>query len=191
MKKIYVISVFLASALLIVLAILPSSYAGFYKEDKLNSIVKESTIQNIIILRFAPDGDVKTTAMDIEIDDISKISEIIEKKCNELNENDKEMQQLIDEKENFYKKIESQGYGLHFALFRPMVKFKQILRASIFYRYFNDEDYTNINNQTILSGPQKVRILGFIGYVAFSVRFFGYVAINGYSIFRIDIKPTS
>lgn len=191
MKKIYVISVFLASALLIVLAILPSSYAGFYKEDRFNSNVKESTVQNIIILRFTPDGDVKTTAMDIEIDDISKISEELEKKCNELNENDKEMQQLIDEKENFYKKIESQGYGLHFALFRPMVKFKQILRASIFYRYFNDEDYTNINNQTILSGPQKVRILGFIGYVGFSGRFFGYVAINGYSIFRIDIKPTS
>lgn len=191
MKKINVISVFLASALLLVLAILPSSYAGFYKEDKISSNVKESTVQNIIILRFAPDGDVKTTAMDIEIDDISKISEIIEKKCNELNENDKEMQQLIDGKENFYKKIETQGHGFHFAFFRPMKQSKPILRSAILYRYFNDEDYTKVNNQTVALGPQKGRILGFIGYVGFSVRFFGYVAINGYSIFRIDIKPTS
>jgi len=154
----------------------------------LNADVQKSTIQNITILRFAPDGDTKTIAINIKTDDISNIPEIIKEKCNELDDNDKEMQQLIDEKDIIYQKIESQGHGLHFAIFRPMVKFKPILRVSLFYRYFNDEDYTILNNETTFLGPQKVRVLGFIGYVGFSTRFLGDFSINGYAVYRIDIK---
>ncbi|MGF3553940.1 MAG: hypothetical protein ACQXXF_01510, partial [Thermoplasmatota archaeon] len=148
------------------------------------------TVQNIIIFRFGPDGNVETTKTSIEINDKSNVLEAIRNKCNELYENDEELQQALDEKEDFSIKIESRGYGFHFAFFRPMRQSKLMLRSVILYRYFNDEDYTKVNNQTIATGPHKGRILVFVGYICFSDRFFGYIVIKGYSVFRIDIKQT-
>jgi hypothetical protein len=170
-------------ALFFGLAMLPSSSAVISETDSY-------TIQNIIIFRFSPDGDVKTITTNMETNNKFNVSETIVKKCNALYQNDEELQQFIDKKGDSYPKIESQGYGFHFAFFRPMKQSKLMLRSMITYRYFNDEDYTKLNNQTIALGPQKGRIVGFIGYVCFSDRFFGYASINGYSILRTDIKPT-
>ena len=183
MKTINAIIVFAVIALFFGLAILPSSNASLSKIDA-------STAQDIIILRFESDGNLITTKTSIEASNKSNFLETIRKKCNGLYENDEKLQQFIDKKGDSYTKIESQGYGFHFAFFRPMRQSKLIFRSAIIYRYFNDEDYTKANNQTIALGPHKGRILGFIGYVCFSDRFFGYAAINGYSIFRTDIKPT-
>jgi hypothetical protein len=183
MKTTNAVIVFAVIALFFGLAILPSSSAGISKADA-------NTVQDIIILRFEPDGNVITTKTTIEIDDKSNALETIRKRCNALYENDEGLQQFLDKKGDSYTKIESQGYGFHFAFFHPMRQSKLIFRSAIIYRYFNDEDYTKANNQTIALGPHKGRILGFIGYVCFSDRFFGYAAINGYSIFRTDIKPT-
>lgn len=189
MKTINIIIIFGIVSLFLGLTILPSSNAEFTNLDASDFKMKEHSIQNVVILRFGPDGDLKTTKINIEIGDKSDVSEAINEKCNELYENDKQLQQFINER-SIYQKIESHGYGYHFSIFLPMRQSKLIFRSAIIYRYFHDEDYTNINNQTLLLGPQKARILGFIGYICFSGRSFGYITINGYATFRIDIKPT-
>jgi|GEM_PF-1713347 len=181
MKTINAIAAFLITALFFGLALSSFSTMGSSKTGT-------QTVQSIIIFRFGPDGNVKTTKANIELNDKSNALEVIRDKCNALYDNDKELQQILYKWGGFHSKIESQGYGFHFAFFRPMKRSKLMLRSMIFFRYFNDTDYTKVNNQTIVIGPHKGRVIGFIGYVCFSNRFFGYTVIDGYSVFRIDIK---
>lgn len=182
MKKNMII-IFGFTALFLGLAILPATSLGF-SETFMN---QDDTVEEIIIFRIGPRGTMKKTAIHMDTTDIT---ETLGTKCRELFENDDELQQFTDEN-IFFRQVESQGYGFHFSMFRPIFLSRFLFRSTIRFRYFYEDAYTKIDNQTLATGPHKGRILGFIGYICFSKMFFGDVTIYGYSTFRIDIKPIS
>lgn len=157
-------------------------------ENNHGKITKLENSDDIIIYRFGPDKNIEKVMTIKETADKDNAVKVAADKCEELLCNDPEMQEFIGSLEGLKLKVESKGNGIHFAVFRPMMRIKPILRASIFFRYFNDDCYTKVNNQTLAEGPHKGSILGFIGYVGFSTRLIGKTVINGYSLLRVNIK---
>jgi hypothetical protein len=80
--------------------------------------------QTITLIRFGPDGSETPIEIDIELDDEKDPTETIIEKCNELLENDIEMQSFFNSEENdsndsgltlnCFSKVTSRGRGFHF-----------------------------------------------------------------------------
>ena len=145
------------------------------------------TEEDMVVFRFGPDGRVKRIDPNVEILDEQDFSDALHEKFVTLSEEDNDLQNFVNFDPDTIRKVESKGKGLHFAIFRPMIRIKPVFRSVLMYRYFYDEDYTKADNHTLAQGPHKARILGFVGYAGFSTRFFGRVVIYGYSMFRIDV----
>jgi len=92
------------------------------------------TKKSYIIYRFGPDGKILPVKVDIDIKEGKDIGESIADKCEELFENDPEMQSAIEiELENltfgFVCKIKSHGRGFHY---KSMILEKVITRFVLF-----------------------------------------------------------
>lgn len=172
----------------LLLEIIPSTSIGLSNMNNQQLLNKVENFEEITIYRFGLDKSIKPIVQIKESKDANDVSTKVAEKCRELCKNDFELQKFIDSENIFFTKVESKGKGIHFAIFRPMLRFKPVLRASIFYRYFYEEDYTKADNNTLAQGPQKGSIIGFIGYAGFSTRIIGYTVIYGYSIFRVNVK---
>lgn|GEM_PF-3822626 len=156
-----------------------------YNREEINKLENSD---EIIIYRFGPDRTIEKVITIEESEDTTDVTKVAADECEKLCSNDPEIQQFIDSDEMLYFKVESKGKGIHFALFRPMMRIKPVLRAGIFFRYFNEDCYTKVNNQTLAEGPHKGSILGFVGYAGFSTRIIGKTVIYGYSLFRVNVK---
>ena len=170
-----------AGLLFITLTIMTPVYGNISHLDK------RPMEEDMVVFRFGPDGSVKRIDPNIEILDKQDFSDVLYKKFVTLSEEDNDLQNFVKFDPDIIRKVESKGKGLHFAIFRPMIRIKPVFRSVLMYRYFYDEDYTKVDNHTLAQGPHRARILGFVGYAGFSTRFFGRVVIYGYSTFRIDV----
>lgn len=173
------------------IAALPSTSAGLLKMQPLRVTLKVENVEHFIIYRFGADGSVKRMLVPPGIENADDLTKALAETCKELCETDTELQHFIKSDAEFFMNVESRGKGFHFALFRPMMRLKPILRVAIFYRYirfFNDDAYTKVGNNTLAEGPHRGSILGFIGYTGFSTRLIGSVVINGYSMMRVNVE---
>jgi len=168
-----------------------------------NENCKESTNFKKIytFYRYGPDGSISPVQVEIDLNNKGNLGDIIADKCEELFENDIEMQKLVEiELENltfgFICKVKSQGRGFHyksmilekivlrFILFRlGLPRITTILHTPlIFCRYAKDDaaktTITQIfgkndttNKTKIVNGNHSIIAQNFIGYTTWFGRF--------------------
>lgn len=122
----------------------------------------------------------------------------ITQKLDDLCKDDKELQELINSNSILpWVEVESKGIGFHRS-FRKIFWSNRTMfwRLNIRYRFFNESDYTKCrfkggNNWINITGSQRIRLVGFVGYVSFKPNFFlnrfkivG-ISIHGYTL-RVD-----
>jgi hypothetical protein len=136
------------------------------------------------------------------IEEENNLDSTITQKLDDLCKNDSKLQQFIN-KNSFlpWIEIESNGSGFHRSFRRVFLVNRSIIwRSIIKYRFFNDSDYTKGrfkgNDEWItITGSQKVRLMGFIGYVCFKPNFLlsrfkiHNISIHGYTL-RVDKLKT-
>ena len=158
-----------------------SNYLDYYKENE-----KEITLYKVDIT-----GRVQPVNTIITLDENQDEDELIAKKCKELFEEDEDMQRSICTLEdNAWVEIESMGKGFHWSFRRMFLTNRTVIwRTMIKFRYFYAVDYTNIRYNgsedwtPLLEGPQKIRLIGFTGYINFKPRiFWGKTIIHGYAL---------
>ena len=89
--------------------------------------------------------------------------------------------------------VESKGKGFRWSSRWIFLPNRTVLwRSSIKYHFFNTDDYTNIKMPgadewiNLIEGPQRVRLIGFTGYINFRPGFlWGETTIHGYAL-RIE-----
>ena len=112
---------------------------------------------------------------------------VIAEKCQELFENDIELEQFFKSNPKFLdREIKAKGSGLHWCLLLrvPFLNRSVLWRSVIRYRFLGEEDYTMVKLlgewTTWAIGPHAARIVGFRGYVYFSPRWlFGLTILHG------------
>jgi len=163
---------------------------------------EETTTQTFTIYRYGADGSVTPIDIDLEIDEEDDIGKVLADKCEELLNNDKEMQNfsLKALKIGFASKVKSWGRGFHykmkligklavrFILIRLGMPFLQTMLTNplVVCKYKNDEkagtEITSIilNRTQNISGNHTVIVRNFIGYTTW----FGRVSFS-----PLDIIP--
>ena len=186
-KKYYVICIAL---MFLVLGIFPSINAEIDKSYMPNIDISKKISKEIFLYKIDIQGQVIPVEAEIILKPGKAEEDIIAEKCKELCENDEELQKYINSNsENpVWLEVESKGKGFHHSFRRIILVNRTIKwRAIIKYRYFFKDDYTNTrmneSNEwnTLIKGPQRIRLIGFSGYVNFKPRFFwGSTIIYGY-----------
>jgi len=200
-KRLIVIFIFLS----FLLPCITVSSANNLKLSRLSDNINFKEISCVkkvyTIYRFGPDGSITPVKVDITINENQDIGELIADKCEELFENDLEMQNLIEiDLENltfgFICKVKSQGRGFHykamvlekiisrFALFRlGLPRFTTVLHTPLIVcRYTKDTSARTkitqlyvgndtVNKTIIVDGNHTVIAQNFIGYTTWIGRF--------------------
>ena len=147
--------------------------------------------EEITIYRYGLNGEIKPLKIQVSSLEEKSLADIVNDKCKELFENDKELQKLTQSEENNSKwfEVKSEGKGFFFC-FRPVIfKNRHILwRTVLICRYFYQGDHTLIrDNKTsdwtpLLEDVHEIRIIGFTGYIYFQrFRIFRSMTIQGYT----------
>lgn len=185
--------VFTIFILFLILVIFPS----------INAIENKSNILNIPsnktnIFRIGLNGKISLINILNVNDNENNFDLHISKKLNDLCENDEEIQNLINSNNVLpWVEVESSGNGFHRSLRRVIFSNRTLFwRSNIRYHFYNDSDYTKCrfkgDNEWInITGSQRIRLVGFIGYVSFKPNFFlnrfkvHEISIHGYTL-RVD-----
>ena len=165
--------------------------------------INKSNILNISsnkinIIKINSNGKISLINMAIAPEKENNIDSSLVQKLDELCKNDKKIQQLVN-KYNFlpWVEVESKGYGFHKSFHRILWSNRTIFwRSSIKYYFYNDSDYTKgkfkgDEEWITITGSQRIRLVGFIGYVTFKPNFYlsrfktHDIIIHGYTL-RID-----
>ena len=191
------IAIFICS-LFIISAVTISSAATIKKEETITSEENLSTetispVKEITLYRYGPDGIITQKKVMIKLEKEQDLGEAIVNKCDELMENDIEIQNLIktaeDNETRMLAKIWSVGRGFHF---KTKIRLQMVKRIKLFQflpPYFRTAIFIPTNfckyskdpkaktvitplsigsikfgeNLTI-DGPHSVLTIGFIGY---------------------------
>ena len=171
-----------------------------------NSDIKFETVT---IYRYGFDGSVKPFKVEIKVDDQTDIFQLIEKRCEELLENDPEFNNLLENNSQykFISKIKSRGRGIHiritpqilwpinlklFPLLPPYI-FRRVKIPIIYCRYPRDPyAYTEVTplisgSPTITEDYHSVLSIGFYGFkwwIGF-VSFLGFIFRTGFVGFSL------
>jgi len=174
--------------MLFILSISPSINADFNKEN----LSQSNPPNKIILYKVDSSGQMKPLEVYIKPEEGQDLESSVTKKCKELCENDTEIQQFINTKEGFIRwvEVESKGKGFHWSFRRILLSNRNLMwRSIIRYRYFYAEDYTNIRIKgtdewiTLMEGQQRIRLVGFTGYVSFKPNLlWGNTIIHGYTL---------
>jgi len=200
-KKLVIIFICLALLLPVIFVSSAEGQKSFESSKNMNLIEEYYIKKSYTIYRFGPDGTISPVQVEIDVGKGQNLGESIADKCEELFENDKEMQSIFEiELENltfgFICKIKSQGKGFHYksmylekiiariALFRlGLPRITTILHAPLIVcRYPNDLNAkTKItqlfalnetaNTTKIVEGNHTVIAQNFIGYTTWLGRF--------------------
>lgn len=150
--------------------------------------------EKITIYRYGLDGKVQPIEIEVNEKDGQTIDDALMKKCDELFENDVEMQKAMNSTNksiSFFSRVTSQGKGFHYkSMLLESIAYRFILirlglprlstflhKTIVFCKYTNDINAeTTIrpilsNTTKVMEGSHSVFILNFIGYTTWIGRF--------------------
>ncbi len=196
---------------IIILSGISAASAIDIKNKSLTCEEKKSNVkvETVTLFRYGLDGSETPFEFEIQIIDDVDLYELIEKKCEELIEQDFEFQKLLDNKSklNFLSMVRSKGRGIHlkiapqfiwpvrfklFPLLPPYI-FRRVRIPIIYCRYSRDSNaYTKVT--PLVSGVAKttreshsVLSIGFYGFKWWigSISFLGFVLRSGFVGFSL------
>ena len=153
-----------------------------------------SSTEKITIYRYGLDGKAQPIEIEVNAKEGQTIDDALMQKCDELFENDAEMQNAMNSTNRsiaFFSRVTSRGKGLHYkSMLLGSIAYRAILfrlglprlstflhRTIVFCRYKEDADAkTTIrpilsNTTKVMNGTHSVFILNFIGYTTWIGRF--------------------
>jgi len=168
----------------------------------------DEQVKELTVLRYAPDGTITKKVVKINLEEGQDIGVAIADKCEELTENDPEIQSMLKKNKtnlSFLSKIWSVGRGFHFKTtirlqliqklklfpFLPPYFRTAIFIPTNFCKYTKDPKAKTVikplyfgENQTF-EGPHQVFNLGFIGYTGWigHISFMGFIFRTGFAGF--------
>ena len=150
----------------------------------------------VTVFRCGPDGSVKPIELNLEYEESQDIGDALLEQCDELLENDEEIQELINQNNNtfgFVVRINSKGRGFHYkTMLLEKIYLRYLLwkltfpriatllaKPFVFCRYAKDLTAKTIikhllrKNETerVIEGAHSVFVNSFIGYTTWIGRF--------------------
>jgi len=181
------------SIIFLIISISPAIKAEINNTDFLNVFSKK-----INIIKIDSNEKISPINLKLKIQEENIIDLSIEQELDTLLKNDKELQNFIKTNNVLpWVEVESKGYGVHSSFRRIFWPNRNLFwRPVIKYRYYNNSDYTKgrfkgTEEWINITGPQNIRLVGFIGYISIKPNFFlsrfkiHDIIIHGYTL-RID-----
>ena len=191
---IFILLVFVTSGITTTSALtVHNNIVGDQNESSLDRTIQT---KKVTLYRYGPDGSTTSIEVEINLNDEQNIGEIMADKCEELFENDEEMQnqpKLFNYSIGFVCKVKSYGKGSHyktmlieklivrFILFRlglPRL-FTILNKPLVLCKYQSDSDAKTVYNPILrpnatpvtVNGTHKVAAINFLGFTSWFGRF--------------------
>ena len=196
------LSVYSASAITI-----PYSAPVEYEDEEVD--VSDDVIEQVELLRYGPDGTVTPVTVDIILEDGQDIDEAIADKCEEMTDEDMEIQNFINGSGNnntttnktfkTLQKVKSRGRGFHFKMKRQLSIKKKLISLRLpkvhtwipfIYCDYSNDPRANTTISPISGGDENSTIYFEGNHSIFVVRFTGFATWSGrFSFTPMDVLP--